>query len=202
MVSKYRTFFHLVFSFITIAVLSSCDRDNPNEDQGGNSGDTVELENFTFKITNLKAGYVYVDFAPKNSSMTYFFNLVVKDDAKGKSDDEIFASDIENIEYIASQQGISSAELLSSELKSGNVKWRFTGLMQSSDYTIYAYGLDADGNRLSSIDRMDFTTPAVEKVDCDFEIVVSNIQTTSFTVTIAPSDDECAYFYDIFPAQY
>ena len=202
MVSKYRTFFHLVFSFITIAVLSSCDRDNPNEDQGGNNGDTVELENFTFKITNLKAGYVYVDFAPKNSSMTYFFNLVVKDDAKGKSDDEIFASDIENIEYIASQQGISSAELLSSELKSGNVKWRFTGLMQSSDYTIYAYGLDADGNRLSSIDRMDLTTPAVEKVDCDFEIVVSNIQTTSFTVTIAPSDDECAYFYDIFPAQY
>ncbi|MDY4480769.1 MAG: hypothetical protein SPE21_01115, partial [Candidatus Cryptobacteroides sp.] len=165
MVSKYRTFFRLVFSFIAIAVLSSCDRDNPNEDQGGNSGDTVELENFTFKITNLKAGYVYVDFAPKNSSMTYFFNLVVKDDAKGKSDDEIFASDIENIEYIASQQGISSAELLSSELKSGNVKWRFTGLMQSSDYTIYAYGLDADGNRLSSIDRMDLTTPAVEKVD-------------------------------------
>ena len=109
---------------------------------------SVELENFTFKITNLKAGYVYVDFAPKNSSMTYFFNLVVKEDAKGKSDDEIFASDIENIENIASQQGISSAELLSSELKSGNVKWRFTGLMQSSDYTIYAYGLDADGNRL------------------------------------------------------
>ena len=200
MLSHFRAVGRTLVVFAALSILFSCDRMNP--DKGGNKGDSVELENFTFRISNLKAGYVYVDFIPKNSSMSYYFNLVVKDDAKGKSDEEIFASDLENISYIAEQQGISVSELLSAELKSGECRWRFTGLMQSSEYTIYAYGLDSEGTKLSSIDRMDFTTPAVEIVDCDFEISVSNVQTTSFTVTIAPSDDECAYFYDIFPASY
>lgn len=202
-VFNYKIAGSLLSVIMMLASFQACrDDDGPEDNKGGESENTVELDNFTFRIDNLKAGYVYVDFIPKDNSMTYYFNLVVKDDARDKMDDELFSSDISNIEYIAEQQGVPVSVLLSEELKKGEVRWRFAGLMQSSEYTIYAYGLDADGTRMTSIDRVDISTPAVEKVDCDFEISVSNIQTTSFSVTIAPSDDECAYFYDIFPASY
>ena len=111
MLSHFRAVGRTLVVFAALSILFSCDRVNP--DKGGNKGDSVELENFTFRISNLKAGYVYVDFIPKNSSMSYYFNLVVKDDAKGKSDEEIFASDLENISYIAEQQGISLSRTLS-----------------------------------------------------------------------------------------
>ncbi|MGN1210730.1 MAG: hypothetical protein ACI4TM_03525, partial [Candidatus Cryptobacteroides sp.] len=187
-------------SLLAMFSLLSCQEKMPTDE--GNGGDGSETKNFEFVITNLKAGYVYVNFKPADKDMTYYFNLVVRDDAKDLSDSEIMEADLALFNNIAEQNGMTLKELLSSELKKGEVKWRFTGLMQSSDYTIYAYGIDSDGKSLTAVERMDITTPAVTKVDCDFEIVASNVQSTSFSVTISPSDDECAYFYDIFPAEY
>ena len=187
----YRSIIGILSAALMLTLFQSCRKDSFPEEK-----------DFTINISNLKAGYVYVDFVPEDKSMPYFFNLVVKEDVAGKTDGDIFSSDIENIQYIADNQGVSMTEILSSELKRGDVRWRFSGLMQSSEYTIYVYGLQPDGTKLTEIERMDFRTPAVENVNCDFEISVSNIQTTSFTVTIAPSDDECAYFYDVFPASY
>ncbi|MGN1226445.1 MAG: hypothetical protein ACI4TL_04320 [Candidatus Cryptobacteroides sp.] len=177
-----------------VMFLASCQQkvDDPKPDSS----------DFKIEITNLQAGYLYLNILPKDSQMTYYFNLMVKEDIENVSDEALLASDLEFFQSIAQEYSISLSELLSEQLARGERKWRFTGLMQSSDYVIYIYGISTYGEALTPVQRIDVHTPAVQKVDCDFEIVASNIQPTSFSVTISPSDDEVAYFYDIFPAEY
>lgn len=184
-----------VFAALAAALLlASCQQ--KVEEPKPESGD------FTLEITNLQAGYLYLNILPKDSEMTYYYNLVVKEDIENFSDEQLLASDLKYFESLAQQNSLSLSDFLSQALVSGQRKWRFTGLMQSSDYVIYIYGISSSGEVLTDVQRLEVHTPAVQKVDCDFEIVASNIQATSFTVTISPSDDELAYFYDIFPAEY
>ena len=184
-----------VFAALAAALLlASCQQ--KVEEPKPESGD------FTLEITNLQAGYLYLNILPKDNEMTYYYNLLVKEDIENLSDEQLLASDLKYFESLAQQNSLSLSDFLSQALVSGQRKWRFTGLMQSSDYVIYIYGISSSGEVLTDVQRLEVHTPAVQKVDCDFEIVASNIQATSFTVTICPSDDELAYFYDIFPAEY
>lgn len=77
----------------------------------------------------------------------------------------------------------------------------YNGLSPKTDYVFYLYGLATDGTALTTVNRIEFTTPKVEKLNCEFDILVGEeITANSFSITIVPSDNTVAYFYDVFPA--
>lgn len=164
------------------------------------SGEPVALEDFTVTLTSLHAGDVFLTIEPENKDMSYWYSLQIKEDMP-ETDEEVIAADRSYFEYIASNNGLSLVELLSGNLVSGDKEWMYNSLSPKTEYVLYMYGLSFEGEPLTAVNRLTFSTPAVEKLDCTFDIVVGdNITANSFSVTIVPSDNTVGYFYDIFPA--
>lgn len=174
--------------------------DVPVETVKPEDGKPIELENFTVTLTSLHSGDVFFNIQPKDETMTYWFALQVKEDMEA-DDEGTIAADREYFEYIASYYGISLHELLSDNLFAGEKDWMYNSLSAKTEYVLYMYGLSTDGEPTTAVNQITFTTTKVGPVDCDFELVVGdNITARSFSITIVPSDDHVAYFYDIFPA--
>lgn len=174
--------------------------DTPVETVKPEDGKPIELEDFTVTLTSLHSGDVFFNIQPKDETMTYWFALQVKEDMEA-DDEGTIAADREYFEYIASYYGISLHELLSDNLFAGEKDWMYNSLSAKTEYVLYMYGLSTDGEAKTGVNKITFTTTKVQSVDCDFELVVGdNITSRSFSITIVPSDDHVAYFYDIFPA--
>ena len=177
------------------------DPDNkPVETVKPEDGKPIELGNFTVTLTSLHAGDVFFTIEPEDKEMTYWYSLQVKEDMM-ETDEETIAADIEYFYSVAEYYGLTLQELLTDNLVAGDKEWMYNSLSPRTEYVLYMYGVDTEGNALTDVDKLTFTTPAVGKVDCDFEIVVGdNVTANSFSITIVPSDDHVGYFYDVFPA--
>lgn len=142
-----------------------------------------------------------VDILPVDKTQTYWFALLTKADFDAfASEDELMAADLDYLETVASQYGKTLGELLSEELFSGDKEWSYLGLSPQTTYCFYAYGLSSEAVATTGINRIEFTTPKVEPVDCTFTLEPSEITTSSFKLTVTPSDALCAYYFDVFTA--
>ena len=183
----------------------SCETPEPGTDKPGNevkpeSGEPVVLEDFTVTLEALHSGDVFLNIEPENKEMSYWYSLQLPEDMP-ETDEEILAADLEYLNYVADYYGLSLSQLLSTELKSGDLEWRYQGLEANTEYVLYMYGISFEGAALTTVNKLSFKTTKVEQLDCAFEILVGdNITANSFSVTIIPTDDTVAYFYDVFPA--
>lgn len=163
-------------------------------------GDPIELEDFTVTLTSLHSGDVYFTIEPEDQSMKYWYSLLIKEEMP-EEDQDVYAADLDYFNYIAESYSISLEELLSQNLVNSDVEWRYNGLSARTEYVLYMYGIDVDGTPLTAVNRLSFTTTAVEALDCSFDIIPGdNVSATSFSITIIPSDDRVGYFFDVFPA--
>ncbi len=183
----------------------SCETPDQPTDKPGNvvkpeSGEPVVLEDFTVTLEALHSGDVFLNIEPENKEMSYWYSLQLPEDMP-ETDEEILAADLEYLNYVADYYGLSLSQLLSTELKSGDLEWRYQGLEANTEYVLYMYGISFEGAALTTVNKLSFKTTKVEQLDCTFDILVGdNITANSFSVTIIPSDDTVAYFYDVFPA--
>ena len=201
--------FKLLSITAILAILAAGCQDKPQTQEPENNqpevvkpedGKPIELEDFTVTLTSLHAGDVFFTIQPKEQDMTYWYSLQIKEEMQ-ETEEDTFAADLEYFYTIADYYGITVHELLSDNLVAGKKDWMYNSLSPRTEYVLYMYGIDTDGNALTGLNQVTFTTPAVKQLDCDFEMVVGdNITATSFSVTIVPSDNTVGYFYDIFPA--
>ena len=176
------------------------DTNKPVETVKPEDGKPMELGNFTVTLTSLHAGDVFFTIEPNDKEMTYWYSLQIKEEMM-ETDEETIATDLEYFYAVAEYYGLSLHELLSDNLVKGDKDWMYNSLNPRTEYVLYMYGISPDGEALTDVDKITFTTPAVGKVDCDFEMVVGdNVTATSFSVTIVPSDNTVGYFYDVFAA--
>ena len=174
--------------------------DKPNKEVKPESGEPVVLEDFTVTLTALHSGDVFLNIEPENKEMTYWYSLQLPEDMP-ETDEEILAADLDYLNYVADYYGMSLTQLLNEELKSGDLEWRYVGLEPNTEYVLYMYGINIEGNALTSVNKLTFKTTKVEQLDCTFDILPGdNITANSFSITIIPSDDTVGYYYDVFPA--
>lgn len=174
--------------------------DKPTPEVKPEDGKPVVLEDFTVTLTALHSGDVSLNIEPENKEMKYWYSLQLPEDMP-ETDEEILAADLDYLKYVADYYGMSLSELLSTELKAGDLEWRYQGLEANTEYVLYMYGIGIEGNALTSVNKLTFKTTKVEQLDCTFDILPGdNITANSFSVTIIPSDDTVGYYYDVFPA--
>lgn len=174
--------------------------DKPTPEVKPEDGKPVVLEDFTVTLTALHSGDVSLNIEPENKEMKYWYSLQLPEDMP-ETDEEILAADLDYLKYVADYYGMSLSELLSTELKAGDLEWRYQGLEANTEYVLYMYGIGIEGNALTSVNKLTFRTTKVEQLDCTFDILPGdNITANSFSVTIIPSDETVGYYYDVFPA--
>lgn len=193
----------LAFTFVSC---ETPDVDEPNDEPNTEepvkpeSGKPVVMEDFTVTLTSLHSGDVFLTIEPEDKDMTYWYQLQVKEDMP-ETDEEILASDMEYLQYIADYYGTSLTQLLADNLLKGDLDWRYQYLEPNTEYVLYAYGMNISGEALTTVNQLTFKTTKVEQLDCEFDILVGdNVTANSFSITIIPSDDTVAYYYDVFPA--
>ena len=197
-------------SMVLVALLAfgavSCETPNEPTDKptpGGvkpEDGKPVDLEDFTVTLTALHSGDVFLNIEPENKEMTYWYQLQVTEDMP-ETDEEIIASDIAYLNYMAEYYGTPLAQLLADNLLTGDIEWRYQYLEPNTEYVLYMYGMNINGEALTTVNKLSFKTTKVEQLDCTFDILPGeNITANSFSITIIPSDDTVAYYYDVFPA--
>ena len=193
----------LAFAFVsceTPNVDEPNDEPNTEEPVKPESGKPVVMEDFTVTLTSLHSGDVFLTIEPEDKDMTYWYQLQVKEDMP-ETDEEILASDMEYLQYIADYYGASLTQLLADNLLKGDLDWHYQYLEPNTEYVLYAYGMNISGEALTAVNQLTFKTTKVEQLDCEFDILVGdNITSNSFSITIIPSDDTVAYYYDVFPA--
>ena len=188
----------------------SCEQpnvDEPNTDEPNTeepvkpeSGEPVVMEDFTVTLNHVHSGDVFLTIEPEDKDMTYWYQLHVKEDMP-ETDEEILTSDMEYLQYIADYYGTSLVQLLADNLLMGDLEWRYQYLEANTEYVLYMYGMDIEGQATTTVNQLTFKTTKVEQLDCEFDILVGdNVTANSFSITIIPSDDTVAYYYDVFPA--
>ena len=164
------------------------------------SGEPVVMEDFTVTLTSLHSGDVFLTIEPEDKEMTYWYQLQAKKDMP-ETDEAIIASDVEYLQYIADYYAIPLGQLLTDNLLKGDLEWRYQYLEPNTEYVLYMYGMNSSAEALTTVNQLTFKTTQVLPLDCTFDILVGdNITSRSFSITIIPSDDTVAYFYDVFPA--
>ena len=177
------------------------DPQNPTEEPvKPESGKPVVMEDFTVTLTSIHSGDVFLTIEPEDKEMTYWYQLQVKEDMPD-TDEEILASDLDYLNYIADYYGASLAQLLADNLLKGDIEWRYQYLEPNTEYVLYMYGMNTSGEALTTVNQLTFKTTKVEQLDCTFDILIGdNVTANSFSITIIPSDDTVGYYFDVFPA--
>ena len=194
--------FMAMIAFGATSCQEPIDEPNPGPEQPVNpeSGEPVVMEDFTVTLTSIHSGDVFLTIEPEDKDMTYWYQLQIKEDMP-ETDEEILASDLEYLEYIADYYGTSLSQLLADNLLKGDNEWRYQYLEPNTEYVLYLYGMNNNGEALTAVNQLSFKTTKVEQLDCTFDILAGdNITANSFSITIIPSDDTVAYYYDVFPA--
>ncbi|MBO5890836.1 MAG: hypothetical protein J6Q28_05355 [Alistipes sp.] len=202
---KFSVLFSLIFVAMAFGTVS-CTKptteptEKPAPEVKPESGEPVVMEDFTVTLTSLHSGDVFLTIEPENKEMMYWYSLQLPEDMP-ETDEEILAADLDYLKYVADYYGMSLAELLNSELKTGDLDWRYVGLEANREYVFYVYGIDSTGAALTTVNKLSFKTTKVEQLDCTFDILAGdNITANSFSITIIPSDDTVGYYFDVFPA--
>lgn len=201
----------LYFSMLALVALlafgaTSCQKPIDDEVPGNEqpvdpeSGEPVVMEDFTVTLTSIHSGDVFLTIEPKDKEMTYWYQLQVTEDMP-ETDEEILASDMSYLQYMADYYGESLTQLLADNLLKGDIEWRYQYLEPNTEYVLYMYGMNINGEALTTVNKLSFKTTKVEQLDCTFDILVGdNITANSFSITIIPTDETVAYYYDVFPA--
>ena len=199
----------LAFVALLAFSVASCQKptNEPTPEEPGNEqpakpeeGKPVVMEDFTVTLDAIHSGDVFLTIEPENKEMTYWYQLQVTEDMP-ETDEEILTSDMDYLKYMADYYGEPLAQLLADNLLTGDIEWRYQYLEPNTEYVLYMYGMNNNGEALTGVNKLSFKTTKVEQLDCTFDILAGdNITANSFSITIIPSDDTVAYYYDVFPA--
>ena len=170
---------------------------------------------FTLEITRTSTETVWAKIVPADPEMHFWINIMETEKIKNFStDEELFAEDVrwfeqiadiyyngsmekfywdqfENITYLSPHSSFSSSYNLGGDITDAGLE-----IQPATDYTVYCYGMDGDGNRLTRIYKAEGTTKDIvsdNAVSYDLDVQVQD-QTVYSTIT--PSDDAQLYFTD------
>lgn len=155
------------------------------------------IPDFNFSVLSIASGDIFFTVEPKESQ-TFWFSLQTASNFDAfASEEEVFASDAAYFQNVASSNGLTVQELLSGNLKSEKTEWRYRQMYPNQEYVIYMYGLSADGEVTTGLNTYRFKTTEVEKLDCSFTIMPTDIEAYSFKVDVFASNEYVAYWWDV-----
>ena len=153
---------------------------------------------FEFEI--LATGKTAIEFRVTPLDVEKPYILMIIDKAtfeEFESVEDYIADDIAMFDQIALGMGISLEDYLATILSTGVKQDSTDGLAPDTEYYLYAYHLNANGEVGSALEYEAFKTEALDKSDATFEVSVSDIGYNEATINVVPSSSTVTYFVNI-----
>lgn len=150
------------------------------------------------KVEDVEATAVIFSVATLDENTTWIGQIVDKVWFEQMSEEDVFNEDMRYYIAMAEEQGVSLEEYLSSVLSTGShANIRMAGLDPEWEYVVYVYGMNASGEKTTSIYAQAFTTEAPYQgndVTFDFDI---NVERAIAHIAITPSHEGVAYYNNL-----
>ena len=155
-------------------------------------------EPLAVKISNVEATAVVFSVTTYSEDTTWIGQVVGKEWFDSYSEEDIFSEDLSYYRSTANDEGKTLEEYLSEVLSKGShSNIRVNGLDTESEYVVYIYGMNTDGEKTTAIYSESFTTTAPYEgndVSYNFDIKVDR---AIVDITITPSHEGVAYFNNL-----
>ncbi len=154
-----------------------------------------------FSVSNITVQDATVTTIPSSDDLTYYWNFMDKEtfEAKGGAE-KVIENRIAIWERNASYYDNTTwQEMMGYELVQGSMteslgEYFYETLMYGTDYVVYGFGMDRDGNVTAPVSTVEFTTKEPSYSDNTFEVSVTSIVKGSFyytaTAHIEPSNSD------------
>lgn len=145
-----------------------------------------------------------IHVVPSNNELPYMLAVVTKDVIDAYNfDDEFIEADILYWKTLAESQGATLKDALKTFTTMGENTRTFSDLKPSTEYYCYLYGITYEGEVLSKLYKIPFTTTDVEHSDCTFKLTYSQESAAPYgdnnvynvKVTITPSNPNAYWTY-------
>lgn len=155
-------------------------------------------EPLSIKVTNVEATAVVFSVAAYSEDTTWIGQVVGKEWFESYSEDDILSEDLKYYIGCANDEEISLEEYLSKMLSRGSHdNIRINGLDTESEYVVYIYGMNTNGEATTSIYSEAFTTTApYQGNDVTYDIDI-NVNRAIADITITPSHEGVAYYNNL-----
>lgn len=137
---------------------------------------------------------------PSDIEMTYIVMSVEKEvfDIQIGSEDVLFTQILNQYVSVAAGEGVSLEEFFENHdiLKTGKSDVMITGLIPETGYYLFAVGISPSGMQLSDFVFVEFVTLEEPVIETGFEFEV-NLEGTSGSIKVTPSDEELYFYSDV-----
>ncbi len=162
------------------------------EEQGGvGTGLTFE-----FEVADLTATSATVYAYPSDETLPYYFDVATLEEVEMMGGEEAYMEFIvELLIELGVEEGLSVEETLEILLSVGVDSWTPSAMVPSSDYIVYAFGVDYDGTINTEFFYEEFTTLASEGTDPAIEQYLGTWNAT-FSDAIVWGLDSSEQYYE------
>ena len=168
-------------------------------------------EKFSIEISNITGLSADIKIVPEDPTMSYYFWVEEAGDYTNRfenSDNVLMQNDFGYWKYYAELEGLDWKEVMRWELMTGtqtqSTDMLYNVMMWDSEYMVYVYGIDQDGNITSQMTKRNFKTlPKDEPKDLTFDVEILStewdVAFNKFAVEakVVPSDPDMKYFVTI-----
>lgn len=147
-------------------------------------------------VTSTTPSSISYCIVPKDKSMTYMYSILDKESySKYGSADQIFDEEIQRFKENATKFGKTLEEYLDGILHSGDSEVTTMDLiMPSTEFFIYVYGLNPDGEKTTNVIVSPIATKEIEKTGTVFNIS-HEMNGNLVTISIAPENESQTYIW-------
>ena len=150
------------------------------------------------EVNDVEATAVIFSVTALDEQTTWIGQIVDKVWFEKMSEEDIFNEDMRYYNAMAEEQGVSLSDYLATILSKGShANIRMAGLDPEWEYVVYVYGMNASGEKTTSIYAKAFTTEAPYQgndVTFDFDIAVER---AIAHIEIKPSHEGVAYYNNL-----
>lgn len=164
------------------------------------------------QVSNIGNRSCDYSITPKDNSIRYYSNMRVQSGDYSVDNFDQYGSEEQNMlhftydwyQYVAEISGITWQEymnspgILTTGVEESDNSDFYSQLVPGTQYCLYAFGLDEEGNLSTPVEVKKFTTTTPEwNADLTFECVINSINSENATFTITPSDATKPYFVSV-----
>lgn len=149
---------------------------------------------FLIQVDDLTMSDVKITVCPEETGMY----IAAVDFAEGFDAAAIAAANKAIFTEHAAADEKTLADFIAGYAYTGEKSFHPSRLSPATDYVVYTYGIDAEGNATTPVIVEPFTSLPVgpgPKVDCTIVITKDNLTSSTVNVTFAPTDPTVRYYY-------
>lgn len=153
---------------------------------------------FTIEVKHVYSKYVWVDIIPENNDFYYYFDVVSVEEFNKSASDAVFIRSTEEMnhriyDFLVEGEVVSGTYEQTMLYRDAVLEPYYgngTLIEPETDYYLFAYAFDVNGQAIEKLHKIPFRTPAEYVSDITFEVSMEGD-----IITVVPSNDD-QYLFD------